>query len=294
MTDHKNHSGDGLQKRSPTIGGLMLIVFLVGVCLCFVRLGFAALPPILALLLVLRWITSPVLLKQSHWSAADSRYEPFDPRSAETPEPVSGSVAAISPQMESLGFRNLGYFRVLNSVANGGVYATLFENRKSRQYAKLWTVIVGGGPVRRAETTLAYFTEFSDGPTLVTGNNRSRPLTPRVRANKFSMSFPSVRDPRRLYEIHTAILDRFESGTDRLETAIEDPADFLRRSHTREQAKYSQSGYYYLDEERRVYRLTWRGAIFSSWKLLWPVKQIRAMLARARRVRGCCANSAWS
>ncbi len=187
--------------------------------------------------------------------------------------------------MESLGFRNLGHFRIMNSVANGGVYVTLFENRQSRQYAKLWTVIVGGGPIRRAETTLAFFTEFTDGSILVTGNNKTRPLTPRVRVHIGSMAFPWVRDPRRLHEIHMAILDRFGSDAIRLEIAIQDPVEFLRKSHLRESDKNSENGYYYLDEEDAVYRPTWRGSILMAGKLLWPIKTIRAMLARRRSIR---------
>ncbi len=48
MTDHTNNTGDGLQKRPPTIGGLMWIVFFVAVYLYLARLDFASLPTILA------------------------------------------------------------------------------------------------------------------------------------------------------------------------------------------------------------------------------------------------------
>ena len=233
MTQQSDRAGAIKQPRSPTIGGLMSLIFIVGIFLFYsTRLGASAYLPFCILVVV--------IFPGSHLSGF-SQMAPL--------EFVRPALPAIRPAIRRnprsgcrecrgdfasdgiLGFRNLGHFRVSNSVADGGVYATLFENRQSRQYAKLWTAIVGGGPVRRAETTLAFFTEFSDGPTLVTGNNRTRPLTPRVR-EKYSMSFPSVRDPRRLYEIHTAILDRFGTDANRLETAIEDPADFLRKSHS--------------------------------------------------------------
>ena len=80
-------------------------------------------------------------------------------------------------------------------------------------------------------------------------------------------------------------MDRFGAYADRSRIEIADPADFLRKSQLKEQAKYSESGYYYHDEEHRVYRLTWRGAILMSWKLLWPIKQIRAILGRVKAAR---------
>jgi hypothetical protein len=170
-------------------------------------------------------------------------------------------------------------------VTNGGFYVTLFENRQSNQYAKLFTAVVGLSVVRKTETTLAFFTDFTDGLTLVTANNKTRPITPRIRIHEGSSAFPSVHDPRRLYEIHQALVDRFGAYQDRERIEIKDPADFLRKSQLKEQAKYPESGYYYHDEEHQVYRPTWRGAILMAWKLLWPVKQIRAMLGRAKTAR---------
>ena len=45
------------------------------------------------------------------WSSSDPRYEPFDLQSEETPEAVTGSVAAIAPRLESMGFQNRGHFQ---------------------------------------------------------------------------------------------------------------------------------------------------------------------------------------
>ena len=170
-------------------------------------------------------------------------------------------------------------------MTNGGAYVTLFENRQSSQYAKLFTVVVGSSLARKVETTLAFFTDFTDGLTLVTANNKTRPITPRIRIHEGSLALPSVHDPRRLYEIHQALVDRFGAYEDRARIEIQDPAVFLRISQLKEQAKYPESGYYYHDDKHRVYRPTWRGAILMSWKLLWPVKQIRAMLARVKAAR---------
>ena len=43
-------------------------------------------------------------------------------------------------------------------------------------------------------------------------------------------------------------------------------------------------GFFYLDSRQEFYRLTWKGTFLTTWKLLWPIKQIRrAMMRRQNR-----------
>ncbi len=275
--------------KPQTIGRLMWLVFVAAILLWLCRprsFDFSPLLLLLALAVGVPWIVSPFKLKQTHWTTADPNYEPFDLQSEQTPRPVTESVAAISPQLETLGFTNRDHFRLSDSVPNGGVHVTLFENRQSRQYAKLWSVFLTAGGVRTVkESSLAFFTDFDDGLTLVTANNKTRPLTPRIRVHEGSLAVPWIGNPRRLYEIHNACITHFGNGASRVNIPINDPIDFLRNSHLKETAKFAESGYYYLDEDARVYRPTWRGAILMTWKLLWPAKPIRAALASRRSAR---------
>ncbi len=272
-----------------TIGRLMRLVFIAAILLWLWRQPSFGPPPLFVLLAAavgVPLIVSPFKLKRIHWTTADPNYEPFDLQSEQTPRPVTESVAAISPQLEALGFTNRGHFRISNPTTSGGVHVTLFENRQARQYAKLFSASIMAGGVSTVKTTsLAFFTDFDDGLTLVTANNKTRPLTPRIRIHEGSLAFPWIGDPRRLYEIHNACITHFGTGASRVDIPIKDPIDFLRKSHLKETAKFAESGYYYLDEDARVYRLTWRGAILGTWKLLWPIKPIRAALASRRSAR---------
>ena len=275
--------------KPPTIGRLMWLVFVAAILLWLCRQPSFDLPPwllLLALVIGVPWIVTPLKLKQTHWTTADPKYEPFDLQSEQTPQPVTESVAAISPQLESLGFTNRGHFRISGSVPNGGTHVTLFENRQSRQYAKLFSTFTTAGELRTVRTTaLAFFTDFDDGLTLATANNKTRPLTPRIRAHPGSLAVPWIGDPRRLYEIHNACITHFGNGASRVNIPIKDPIDFLRKSHRKETAKFADCGYYHLDEDAQIYRLTWRGAILMTWKLLWPIKPIRAAFALRRSAR---------
>ena len=272
-----------------TIGRLMRLVFVAAMLLWLCRQQSFDLPPwlvLLALAFGTPWIVSPLKLKQTHWTTADPHYEPLDLPSEQTPPPVIESVAAISPQLESLGFTNRGHFRISRSVPNGGAHVTLFENRQSRQYAKLFsTFSTAGGTRKVTSTSLAFSTEFDDGLTLVTANRKTQPLTPRIRTHEGSLAVPWIGNPRRLYEIHNACITHFGNSASRADIPIKDPIDFLRNSQLKETAKFAESGYYYLDEDARVYRPTWRGAILMTWKLLWPAKPIRAALASRRSAR---------
>ena len=63
------------------------------------------------------------------------------------------------------------------------------------------------------------------------------------------------------------------------------PVEFLRESVRREHAHFVEVGYVYLDEDRGVYRYTWKGATLGAWKLIWPIKPIRQWLRRRKAIR---------
>ncbi len=276
-------------RKPPTIGRLMWLIFIAAILLWFYRQPRLGAPPLFGLLaatVVAPWIMALFNLKRRHWTTADPNYEPLDLQSEQIPRLVTESVATISPQLESLGFMNRGRFRISNSVPNVGAHVTLFENRQAHQYAKLFSTFLMAAGVPTVKTTsLAFFTDFDDGLTLVTANNKTRPLTPRIRTHEGSLAFPWIDDPRRLNEIHNACITHFGNGASRVDKPIKDPIDFLRKSHLKETVKFAESGYYYLDEDARIYRLTWRGAVLGTWKLLWPIKPIRAALASRRSAR---------
>lgn len=179
MTDRPRTGGAAVKPRPATIAGLIWLVLVVAVGLWLLRPSQnSPIVLLLGMVIVIPWIMGIAVLRR-HWTTSDPHFVPFNPLFDEAPEQVAGSIAAIVPEMEALGFQNRGHFQVTRSVSNGDIYVTLFENCRQRQYAKLWTTVIWAGETRRAaETTLAFFTEFTDGTMLVTSNNRTRPLTP--------------------------------------------------------------------------------------------------------------------
>ncbi len=136
-----------------TIGRLMRLVFIAAILLWLWRQPSFGPPPLFVLLAAavgVPLIVSPFKLKRIHWTTADPNYEPFDLQSEQTPRPVTESVAAISPQLEALGFTNRGHFRISNPTTSGGVHVTLFVTASQRH------VVSGLGLTRDAEKLSAH------------------------------------------------------------------------------------------------------------------------------------------
>jgi hypothetical protein len=291
----KNRSSRFPNFNPTTTAGLLTWILVIALCLplvrSFVAMGWSGAD--IAFLCAgwfVTWyglvaITLPFILKQGQWVAADREYLPFDLESAEAPEAFRSWAATIIPVMHDLGFTFRGHFRPTIAMPRADSFVTLFSNRNTRQTAQLFTVIARRGIIRISETVLNFTTEFADGTTLYTSNSRTLPLQPRIRIRDGSMSFPEIDDPRRLYAIHQATLVSFAALAPRQSVVIDDPAEYLRTNFQRDVGKFAECGYYYLDVERNVYRMTWRGAALSGWKMLWPFKSIRGLLRRIRAER---------
>jgi hypothetical protein len=120
------------------------------------------------------------------------------------PEEFVAAGHEVAQAMEDLGFRVAGCLRVSKSAPRSTLFVTLFEHAATRQTAGLYTNVVESSAARQTFTYLVFRTEFTDDTTLTTSNARVSPPVPRGRLWKGSASFPEIRSPRRLYEIHQA------------------------------------------------------------------------------------------
>lgn len=279
----------GFQRQRPTIGGLMMIVAIAAVSIWLVRASAAgeiSLALVLAAAIGYPLVAGPIRIKSTNWVSDDPRYVPIDPDSEQVPRRVAESIAETVPELADLGFACRGHFHSEGKTSHGASYVSLFENPEARRTAQLFTVFVAVGLIRHVSTVLSFRSEFGDGTSLATGNSRVGETFPPVRVRKGTISFPWITDPEDLYEIHRASVARYAADGIPIRPEIPDPAEFLRASTRRDVAKFAEVGYMCRDEERRVYRYTWKGAILMTWKLTWPIKPIRQMLRRrkARRI----------
>jgi hypothetical protein len=272
-----------------TIGQLLWTTFVVAVILGFLRepvqVILLIVPAVYAAILVRPWITDAIRLKRSLWSSADPPYQPFDPQAGDIPDWVVETIRRVVPQLEELGFTTLGHFALDGAIPDCTSFISLFENRRTRQLAKHLAVIGSASNSQVMTTVLAFLTEFADGTKLITSNHAMRALEPQPAVREGSMSFPRVRNPRHLFEIHNASVARYASEAIRVERAIVNPTEFLRTVRREQAARHVESGYSYFDEESRRYHPTWKGAILMAWKLWRPIKRIRDWSLRRRAAR---------
>ncbi len=291
--DRPAESPDPRQASSfSTVGGLIALVFVVAMLMALLRSPHESKLPTLLILVAcvvgIPWIIGPITLKNSHWMSLDARPDPFDPESDDVPPAARDAVLGVVPRLEAIGFHSLGHFRLDGTIPNITAYITLLENRSARRGARILTTIVAKSPnpiFSGGVTSLIFTTHFSDGTRLVTGNNLLGRLQPSPRNRHGSRSFPWIRDPFRLHDIHAACLARYASDGIPVAAMISEPVDHLRTTRDDELAEMVEAGHYYLDESRGQYRLTWKGAILGAWMLLWPVKPIRQALRRRAALR---------
>ncbi len=283
------HRPSGFPRQAMTIGGMMTFIALIAFyawCFRAMTRDQAVLPILLAFVVGFPVIGAPLLVKSKQWIKADPEFEPIDPDSDLMPQLVAESIARTVPELEGLGFDCRGSFRKAGLSPNANAYVTLFEDPESRRTAQLFTVFAASGLARQVVTVLAFRTEFTDGTCLMTGNSGVASLFPRsARIREGSFSCPWVRNPNRLYQIHEASVAHYVSDGIPTPQGTSDPVEFLRESVRREHAHFVEVGYVYLDEDRGVYRYTWKGATLGAWKLIWPIKPIRQWLRRRKAIR---------
>jgi hypothetical protein len=196
----------------------------------------------------------------------------YDPRNDNDVAPdVSRLVAAL----EDLGFAFRG--RWLNpGLSRATCDITLLENPRTLQVAKVLEVAAG----TRRTVTVLFQSRFDDGTEVATGNSPVKAGFPRL-PKTTGVWLPEVRDVGQLYRVHSGVSDHLGQDKKRLSVGP-DPVAFLTAGHHRRLTHFVETGYYYLDSSRGMYRMTWKGAVLVIWRLVWPVRPLFRAWRRRR------------
>jgi hypothetical protein len=216
-------------------------------------------------------IRSPIRTRLKNWLSADSGFEPCEGNH------LGPDVARIIAALRELGFVLCGHWHHSgHSHATGQI--TLMEHPQTLDVAKVMVVVTA----THRDVTLVFETRFEDGTKVGTANNQITAGLPSL-PETTSLWLPEVRDARQLYRVHDQVRDRVGLGKKRLSIGP-DPAAFLTAGRDHMLARFVETGYYYLDEPRGVYRPTWKGAVLMTWRLLWPIRPLyRAWRRRPTR-----------
>jgi hypothetical protein len=238
---------------------------LIAVC---IAVGAALLPYVLA----------PILVFFATKIAARPELEEFYLEDPDVPRLVMDFVDDTLEDMERDGFAVLGAYYLGTLVANVRSFMILVGKRQTRDLAMIAVTYAEGGGVSSRQMHVEYSAVFADGS--VDTNNMEELSAFLPAPGHVTHTFPWVRDARRLYRIHQALVARERPGQEKVWPVGDDPAAYLEANLAESLARQVPNGCLSPSGPKH-YRLTVSTALRATYQNLWPFKGI----AKARRRR---------
>lgn len=150
------------------------------------------------------------------------------------------------------------------------MFHSLFEHPAE---ATLAFVLVNAGQHIGVTRTTTFETRFADGIILYTSNSARVGRTP-PRPIAQGIRFPEITDVAKLHDIHGArVRERAATIAPVPRTRGPDPLAYLDAEARETHQFWVARGYYRWTPDRRL-EMTWRGAVLSAWRGLFPWKQL--------------------
>ena len=224
------------------------------------------------------YLGGPLLVWRTHRQAAVPKLEPL----GQSP-PAEGFsyFSSMAKCLTAMGFELIGYFGLAGDAPRVSGATGYFVHRKNGDAAIVISVFAGGMPARKV---LKFATRFSDQSSLTTGNSGNPGVYIRPK-EKPVYHFPHIESPEKLYHLHQALMPKFKPGIPK--DPVKAGAEYDRMVEGMQNEKKTQVrfGLLKLDASATHYRPTFIGAFRMTWSLVFPVKQIRQVLASFRAKR---------
>lgn len=219
------------------------------------------------------FILGPLLVHTTHWSSLDPGLVSFDPDGPASPEVLRSHFAKTSADLDHLGFVPERYYQTKQATPNAEGAVLLYRNHETWEIARVLTAASNNATISSSFTV--FCSEFSDGTEVVTSNKANARIYPPRKPPFHGRAFPQVDEVSHLLVVHRARVENLAAGRIPVDPVGDDPDGYIRRvDFDVPYAHHVACGYAYVDEMARVQRMTWKGAILATWKLLPPIKQI--------------------
>jgi hypothetical protein len=206
-------------------------------------------------------ITVPIRVRFKNSMSTNYDFEPLNECS------LARDVERLIDVIKDLGFVVRGHWEATgHSRATGKI--TLMEKTQTLYVAKI--LVTKAGKTRHV--TLLFQARFEDGTEINTANNQVTAGLPPL-PECTTLWLPRVRDAKELYRIHFEFTNGLRTSKKRLSIG-NDPLSLLVATRTRMLDHFVETGYYHFDEQRSVYRPTWKGAFLMSWRQIWPIRPL--------------------
>lgn len=225
------------------------------------------------------FVWAPVLIFCVQKMSARPRTKHFDDDLSSLPAAPAEYFAQARDALAADGFEMVGMYYLPKAVPNVEGLLHLTANRQTDELAlaaALYATINGATTLKSMH--VEFVSRYSSGQVLGTGNAKelgSFASTPGFD----TVHIPQIDDLRQLYRLHVARCNAILPGgrrINRLDSEFGGDGElFLNAILAEEFARQIPAGYLRLDAAGENYRPTVKGACLMTWKIIWPVKQIR-------------------
>jgi hypothetical protein len=232
---------------------------------------------VIAVFVVSPYVVGPLVIRFAHRQSTHPQLVPKRPE--ELPREATVFIVEMANALTAEGFTQWPMFAFGSDKAM--IYLKYFVNRTTGDAAMSVVVQAGAGNIRRIrDKHVAFATKLVDSFEVRTTNSATIGVLP-PSPGRDGVQLLGVADPRRLYQIHVARVRRLAGGRAPVLPAEGQEIATVTAEIMHDLDRQVEVGYFYRDAGGEFYRPTWKGAALMTWKLCWPVKQIR----RARIVR---------
>jgi hypothetical protein len=234
---------------------------------------------LLVIQVVIPYVFAPLLVFFVQKQTADSSFDRLSPDAF--PPDMGGFLSQVTGRLASQGFTPSAYLRKIDAASGVVAHAMTLTNEATRESAAVIGVRSSKTPARAAKLHVEFCTEFVSGEEISTQNCSFAFITkPHPMRQQFR--FPEVKDPLMLYGLHRQVVERHRPRSEPFVPTR--GTEHLHAAHSYEKGMKRQEafGYVYLDAASGAYRPTLKGAFLMSWKLVWPVKQLRESSAKRK------------
>jgi len=234
----------------------------------------------LLLLIPAYYLGMPLVIRFQQRVAAHPNFTPLD--FYQLSPVMSQFLMSRTKCLFDMGFEEPTLVQVPNAVPHVSAYLIMLVNRPAGDKAMV-SVVVSEQAAMQA-CMVEFNTRWDTGQVFNTHNIPELLWPPEPMSVRTQV--PSLQDPRKLYQLHTFIMNKHGLAGKKVLYGPEEALDYLARFAFREPCEEKvRRGWYYFDPAKDCYRPTLKGAYLLTWGLMQPFKAFRklALLRRERK-----------
>jgi hypothetical protein len=215
------------------------------------------------------------------WNTPSSRLDPTieSVPLAELPTDMAERLESYYPTLTSLGFHLLGNLVRKDAHPTAEGCESTWANPKTQHVALIVYAKVRRG-VSLPSLCVAFQQRYADRMTVITSNARTPSIFDHEAA--LDVAIWQTNDIGWLYDLHVRRAAAVRGRRTPVVPSDENVIRYASEDGRRIMEYQVQRGLLWVNREEKRYRYTLWGAYVMTWRMLWPLKQLRAK-ARARR-----------